>query len=178
MLRQNFVCGWQNIEGHRGAGRSNGHDPSNPASDVNNGAGFHNVQMLVLTPDGRVVHCLPGYWKAAPLIKELQFSLELVQLWNSSRPLKDKVRQFQETHLEHMLKHSAKDIEESRLPNFDEHRERTRGTDTTRSTGDVKKTDQIVHERMAERPFMPYEEFDLAAFTDVGQKFYDSHTDG
>jgi hypothetical protein len=40
---------------------------------------------------------------------------------------------------------------------------------------DMKTVDQVVHERMAQRPFVPYEEFDTAAFVDYGQLRYDKH---
>jgi hypothetical protein len=40
-----------------------------------------------------------------------------------------------------------------------------------------KGTDEIFHERMAARPFLPYERFDVAAYTDYGRPFYDKHED-
>ena len=42
----------------------------------------------------------------------------------------------------------------------------------------VKTTDQVFHERMAERPFVPLESFGVAEFVDMGKKHFDSHTDG
>ncbi len=41
----------------------------------------------------------------------------------------------------------------------------------------VKTTDVIMHERMASRPFEPYEHFDVAAYADYGKPFYDKHED-
>ena len=41
--------------------------------------------------------------------------------------------------------------------------------------GAVKTTDVIMHERMAQRPFEPYERFDVAAYADYGKPFYDKH---
>ena|SRR5271170_1112404 len=40
-----------------------------------------------------------------------------------------------------------------------------------------KTTDEIFHERMAVRPFLPYEQFDVAAYTDYGRPKYDKHED-
>ena len=56
------------------------------------------------------------------------------------------------------------------------------GTDFRRDAGFVtdqlKTTDQVVHERMAERPFLPFERFRIASFVDMGVKHYDDHHDG
>jgi hypothetical protein len=181
LLKEKFHCGWRNIKGDPGVGESHDHAPSNRAANVNNGAGFHNVQVFVLTPDGRVVHCLPGFWKPEILCKELEFGIELVKIWrDGSLPLREKVRRFTDAHLAHLQKHASKDVKESELPHFDQWHETSKGskTDTTRANGQVKKADQIVHERMAERPFVPFKEFDTAVYSDVGQKFYDAHCDG
>jgi hypothetical protein len=180
ILRTRFLCGWKDISNERHAGRSNDHEPGARAADVNNGSGFHNVQIFVMTPDVRVVHCLPGHWKPETLLKELEFSLTLVDLWkDASLQIRDKAERFTEAHLAHMQEHSEKEIQQSALPAFDERIERGKeNTDTRRPSGQVKMADQIVHERMAERPFMAYREFDTAVFADVGERFYDAHTDG
>jgi hypothetical protein len=40
---------------------------------------------------------------------------------------------------------------------------------------DLKTVDQVVHERMAQRPFVTYEQFDVAEFPDYGKLRYDKH---
>jgi hypothetical protein len=35
--------------------------------------------------------------------------------------------------------------------------------------------DQVVHERMAKRPFVPYDQFDMEMFSDYGKLRYDKH---
>jgi len=40
---------------------------------------------------------------------------------------------------------------------------------------DMKTVDQVVHERMARRPFVTYEDFDVASYVDYGQLRYDKH---
>lgn len=178
-LREKFVCGWKNIKDEEHAGRSNDHAPSSKAADVNNGSGFHNVQIFVLTPDGRVLHCLPGYWKPDVLLQELDFALTLIGLWQDEKlSLKEKAEKFTDAHLEHVRRHGDTVVRQSELPEFDRRSERVKGTDSSRADGEVKKADQIVHERMAERPFVEFSKFDTAVFTDIGQKFYDAHTDG
>jgi hypothetical protein len=41
--------------------------------------------------------------------------------------------------------------------------------------GDLKSVDQVVHERMAQRPFVPYEDFAVEKFSDYGKMGYDKH---
>jgi hypothetical protein len=43
--------------------------------------------------------------------------------------------------------------------------------------GAMKTTDEIMHERMAMRPFVPYEQFDVAAYSNYGKPKYDKHED-
>lgn len=179
LLQTKFVCGWKNIKGLEGVGQSHEHAPACRAANVNNGSGFHNVQMFVLTPDGRVVHCLPGFWKPDALVKELEFALSLVKIWqDASLSMRQKAQKFSDAHLAHLQQHPDTVVRQSELPSFDQWHERRRQTDTTRSNGQCKKADQIVHERMAERPFVAFKDFDTAVYADVGQKFYDADCDG
>jgi hypothetical protein len=41
----------------------------------------------------------------------------------------------------------------------------------------LKTTDQVVHERMAQRAYIPYDEFDVEKFCDYGQLRYDKKED-
>jgi hypothetical protein len=43
---------------------------------------------------------------------------------------------------------------------------------------DLKAVDQVVHERMARRPFVAYESFDVENFSDYGKMRYDKHEAG
>ena len=71
-LNRHFVCAWKNIKGANAwVGTSNTHLPANPAIEVTNCAGHHNVQMFFLTSDGRVLHGLPGYWNPRHFVEEL-----------------------------------------------------------------------------------------------------------
>lgn len=121
-LRDRFVCVWRNIEGREAyAGRSNKHGAANVAVETTNGAGHHNVQMLLCTPDGRVLHALPGYWDPAALRHELDFALELLAL-NRDAALseREKEERFTQAHLGHLETHAALGIaERSRLQPFD-----------------------------------------------------------
>jgi hypothetical protein len=179
-LAKNFVCGWKNIKGEKFAGLSHDHPKDAKPAEVNNGSGFRNVQIFVTTPDGHVVHCLPGYWKPEVLLRELELAQTLAALWkDGSLSLKQKAERFTDAHLSHVKEHPDQVARQSALPHFDQSVEKVRkNPDTTRASGEVKMADQIVHEKMAERPFMASTEFDTAAFTNVGQGFYDAGSDG
>jgi hypothetical protein len=43
--------------------------------------------------------------------------------------------------------------------------------------GAFKTTDQIMHDRMMQRPFVPYQQFDVVAYTDYGRPFYNKNED-
>jgi hypothetical protein len=150
------------------------------------------VQIFVLTSDGVVLHCLPGFWTPDDLLTELQFAQSLNRVWKDlqlSRQTKDK--RFKEANLRHAQIHPLAMRSRSRLQGFDEKRERAKAaSDFKVETGqaptvtlagrrlklsDMKTVDQVVHERMAQRPFVPYEEFDVAAYVDYGQLRYDKH---
>ncbi len=183
ILESRFVCGWRNIAGQEEyAGVSNCHEPSNPATDAPNGAGAHNVQMVIVSSKGAVLHCLPGHWRPDALRAELLFALELADLAQKPMPDEARLQAFQRAHLDHALGHPARVRAESRLPSFDEHFEREREESTfARREGSphgLKTVDQVVHEKMARCSLLRFEEFDLGCFVDFGLLEYDAHSDG
>lgn len=193
MLKDDFICGFKDISHARYAGASGKHMPDGNAVDTTNGAGPHNIQMFILSSDGVVLTCLPGYWHSQDLVTELKFAEKLNDVWtdpNLTREQKDQT--FREMHLAHIAEHSKAMKNRSRLQGFDaqyEVQKRYWNTDTiaNRSMIDpsmkkippaaMKTTDVIMHERMAARPFMRYENFDVAAFSDYGKQKYDKHED-
>lgn len=76
-LKRDFVCAWTNIEGNANAGGSFAHPPSDPAPSCSHGNGEHNVQMLFLTPDRKLLHTVAGYVAAPDLLHELKFVKDL-----------------------------------------------------------------------------------------------------
>jgi len=193
MLKDQFVCGYKDISRARYAGASGKHMPDGNAVDTTNGAGPHNIQMFVLSPDGVVLTCLPGYWHSQDLVTELKFAQKLNEVWQDntlSREQKDQM--FREMHLAHIAEHSKAMHNRSRMQGFDaqyEVQKRYFQTDTIANRNLIepglkkippaamKTTDQIMHERMAMRPFVPYNNFDVAAFADYGKQKYDKHED-
>ncbi len=158
-----------------------------------NGAGPHNIQLFVLAPDGTVLHCLPGYWNPNDLVYELHFAEQINSVWQDrslSRTQKDDA--FRKMQLAHISEHGPGLARRSRMQGFDQEYEaknRLNQSDTIRNPraitaayeegamhapqGAFKTTDEIMHERMAKRPFVQYDRFDVAAYCDYGRPFYD-----
>jgi hypothetical protein len=191
-LRDNFVCGYKDISHARYAGASGKHMPDGNAVDTTNGAGPHNIQMFILSADGTVLTCLPGYWHSEDLGTELNFAKQLNLIWtNPDLTREEKDEAFRQAQLSHIVVHSKAMRNRSRMQSFDEQFEvqkRYWATDTIANrnlitpkgrplSGAMKTTDRIMHERMAMRPFEKYEDFDVAAFSDYGKQKYDKRED-
>lgn len=178
-LRKNFVCGWRNIQGEeRYAGSSNVHQPGYAAKTVTNCSGHHNVQMFFMTHDGKVLNCLPGFWNVDAFLDNVRLAAKLNKIYhkkNISRVEKNDL--FLDMHLNHALKSYDKMKEESELQGFDKKKIMKKdNSDFKRQegfiTGELKAADQVLHERMAERPFVPIESFQVSSFIDMGTKKY------
>ncbi len=194
-LKNYFVCGTRDISNEPYAGLSGSHDVSGNAVDTTNGAGPHNLQLFILSADGTVLTCLPGYWHSQDLLTEMQFASQLNQVWLNpklSRGQKDQM--FKQMHLAHIDQHSPGMVRRSKMQGFDMQYEAKRAnrSDTIVDRSAVisaansgmkpppsafKTTDEIMHERMAQRPFVAYNYFDVAAYSDYGKQKYDKHED-
>lgn len=187
VLKGQFVCGFKNITGASYAGKSGHHDTTTPAVETTNGAGPHNVQLFILHADGTVLHCLPGYWAPQDLLFEIRFAQSLKRTWENPSLSPEKKRQlFTQSNLENIRHHPKDMMARSHLQNFDaKHEEAKADSDFkfkpgdyrssfhTPKHGDLKTTDQVLHERMAQRPFVSYEDFDVEKFSDYGKWKYD-----
>src|SRR5262249_1757151 len=58
--------------------------PRDPAPSCIRGNGEHNVQMLFLTPEGKIFHVLAGYLSPKDLHEELQFALSTFDALNKT----------------------------------------------------------------------------------------------
>jgi len=177
-LKKTFVCSWKNIKGQTPyAGTSNTHMPENPAMEVTNCAGHHNVQMFFLTSDGRVLHCLPGYWNPKHFVEELDVATELAKIYyRKDISVAERNEKFLDLHLRHSVEHSAEMREASAHQGFDKmNLEKRESSDFHRKEGFVrglKRPDQVIHERIAERPFVPLASVDVKKLIDMGQRQY------
>lgn len=179
LLKKSFVCGWKNIARETAyAGTSNTHLPTYKAVTVTNCAGHHNVQMFFLTSDGKVLHCLPGFWNPKHFLHEAGLAVKLGHLYfrRGISPLTRNAR-YLDLHLEHALAHDPELRSASRHQGFDAKNLQKRDqTDFRRSEGFItsglKTPDQVMHERMAELAFVPIGKFDIAAYIDMGRKKY------
>lgn len=178
LLNKHFACAFKNIKGKTAyAGSSNSHMPTNPAIEVSNCAGHHNVQMFFMTSDGRVLHCLPGYWNPRHFTHEAELALELGKLfYKKELSAADRNAQYLDLHLRHALEHPKELRDASHLTGFDkkdlEHRKESDFKRQEGFVGGLKTPDQIIHERLAERPFLPFASIDVASFIDMGLKRY------
>lgn len=191
-LKNHFVSGYRNIMGESYAGNSGTHNPRGQAVDTTNGAGPHNIQLFIMNPDGTVVHCLPGFWNSQDLSQELEFARKLNAVYeNRYLSGAEKSNQCKNLQLAHARHHSQDMIGRSQLQHFDMKAEaHKQHSDAIKNPSLLegedwgpeqyaafKTTDQIMHERMAKRPFIKYADFDVAAFADYGTDSYDKHED-
>jgi hypothetical protein len=178
-LNRHFVCAWKNIKGADAwVGTSNTHQPSNPAIEVTNCAGHHNVQMFFLTADGRVLHGLPGYWNPRHFLKEVDLAIELAKLYyRKDVSAAERNATFLDLHLRHALEHPAEVREASHHQGFDKmNLEKRFESDFHRKDGFIasglKTPDQVLHERLAATPYRPFASFNVRQFVDMGQRQY------
>lgn len=191
LLRNHFVCGYRDISNEPYAGNSGVHATNGNAIETTNGAGPHNIQMFVMAADGTVLHCMPGYWNPSDLAGELQLAERIGAVWQDrSMTVEQKKAQFARMQMDHFKQHPKELVARSHMQSFDRKHELERKgyTDTIRMSashvswqegGDdlVKTTDEIMHERMSQRPFVAYSSFDTGKFADYGTHFYDKHED-
>ena len=185
LLRRDFVVGWDNIRKKRYVGDSHGYTCEQPAVHTTNGAGPRNVQLFFLSGDGVVVHALPGYWHPEDLAHELEFAKVMHALWkDDTKPVKTRRRMAACMQLATLRTHSRAMSQRSGWQGFDQHAERKRLSGNRRRDTFVyengkpkalKRINQIVHERMAKRPFLRFGQFDTHNFVDYGRSYYDNN---
>ena len=190
MLKSDFVVGWQNIYRQDFVGYSNGYQVNQTAVGTTNGAGPHNIQIFVLSPDLVVLHALPGFWHPDDLARELRFAKVLARLWeDQDRSREQKDDMFRRLQLAEVRRHPPETFARSKWQGFDSRVEIVKqqkgprdtfllnadGTPVPAGRGipRMKPINMLVHERMAQRPFVPYEDFDVEAFVDYGKMHYD-----
>jgi hypothetical protein len=188
LLKDKFVCGYRDIGNQKYAGASGKHMPDENAVDTTNGAGPHNIQLFILDPDGTVLTCLPGYWHAQDLATELALAQALDGVWHDpGLTLEQKRSKFTQMQLAHIAEHPDGEHKRSHMQGFDVQYEakhnpnsdffynpRSIDPSTGQTPGNnVKTVDIVFHERMADRPFVQYDKFDVAQYSSYGKLKYD-----
>jgi hypothetical protein len=203
LLQSDFELTWKNIKNTDFVGYSRGYHKKRCAVGTTNGAGPHNVQIFVLTPDEVVLHALPGFWHPEDLARELRLAQSLFKLWKSkSYTVAQKRRMFRRIQLNAVRTHPVETFARSAWQGFDVRTERVRDQRESRDTffaetapavprnlqrllrecttlpvqpGQkiIKPINLIVHERMANRPFVRFADFDTKRFVDYGKMHYD-----
>jgi hypothetical protein len=164
------------------AGASGRHDNFGNAIVTSNGAGPHNIQIFMLAADGTVLNCLPGYWNSQDLYPEMVLAYQLNQIWqNQSLSTADKQAYFRTMQLAHIQQHSPALSKRSHMQGFDLQYEKEHRPNSDffngYTGGRAKTVDVVMHQRMAARPFVAYEHFDVAQFCDYGKPMYDKEED-
>lgn len=190
MLRERFVVGWHNVWREEWVGQSHGYRRNQTAVGTTNGAGGRNMQVFVLAPDQTVLHALPGFWHPDDFAHELRFAEALCTVWqDETMTRKQKDAMFRQVQLAELRSHGEATYARSGWQSFDAHAERHRATREARDTfghatlpgvpmqgiAMLKPLNVLVHERMADRPFVPFAEFDVEDFVDYGRPFYDNN---
>ncbi len=151
----------------------------------------------MLSPDGTVLHCLPGYWDPRDLAQEMKFAWQLNKVYTDTSLNRGQKNQlFKQMQLAHINQHPVQMSRRSHMQGFDQQYEAQYKLDSSDTILDTKlakagmeesghppgqafKTcDVILHERMAKRPFMPFQRFDVANYSDYGKPRYDKNEDG
>ncbi len=76
LLNKRFVCAWINTQGDSNAGASFAHGPKEPAGGCLRGNGEHNIQLIVMTPKGKIFHVISGFISPKELREQLSFALK------------------------------------------------------------------------------------------------------
>lgn len=143
----------------------------------------------MLAKDGTVIHCLPGYWNPNDLDRELDLADRLHRVWlDGSITEPQKKILFAQEQVRHIQSHPHEETERSELQGFDKHfvvKNNVYDAIANRSLIPAdyhdapkeafKTTDVIVHERLANQPFVNYANFNIAQFVNYGSHHYDKH---
>lgn len=105
-LNNNFVCHVINTEGDPSAGASAAHAPTDKPGVCTEGVGNQNVQMLFLTPAGKVFHTASGFRGPETALKELEFAEDLFRKIRTQPQRAEQVVRTE--HRERMLKDGFK----------------------------------------------------------------------
>lgn len=191
-LREHFVVGRADLERAPHVGLSLGYEADQTAMGTTNGAGGRNVQILVLAADGTLVHALPGYWHALDLLPELDLARQLHSLYGSTAHTREQKEAMARVLQKGFARNAHSGLQNrTRWRDVDAAIERERGRAEPRDTCQVdakgkpvvdakgilqlKPLLQVVHERLAARPFVALASFDMEAFVDYGTPLHDDN---
>lgn len=192
MLKSDFVLGWKDILKEDYVGRSFGYSSRQASVGTTNGAGPHNVQIFMLSPDLVVLHALPGFWHPKDLARELRLAKVLFRLWQSKdHTWVQKRKIYRRLQLAEARLQPKTTYVRSGWQPFDQRNERSRLSQGPRDTFQcteegylladsrgnlmMKPINVLVHERMARRGFTWFDDFDIKEFIDYGTLFYDNN---
>lgn len=154
-----FALTWKNIQDDPSCGASYRHSPGEPATALLRGIGNHNVQILFLTPDAKLLHILAGYWPAKDLLREIDFVRTLLA---NLKKGKEKLAAL----------HHAHSAEDEKM---------TDAADGALTTVDLEESGCVTgwktsHAYMADHVLIPLEEFRASDLVGEGTSFFGAVT--
>ncbi len=155
ILRSEFVSTWKDISNEPGAAKAFLLDPDTPAFPLFRGVAPDNVQVLVLTPEGRILWAIGGYVGAAELAAELRLAWRLFEGVEASATPADAKGLVAAVH------RAAADALAGDAGPAGFGLETTRQKGIRKSAQDRRRHD---HRFVAEKPLLPVEEFRISDF--------------
>src|SRR5262245_10527829 len=161
-----FALAWKNIKDDPSCGSSYRHDPGEAAMPLLRGIGNHNVQLLFLTPDAKLVHVLAGYWGPRDLVREIELVRKLIA---AAKEGKDKVAAL---HREHAREDApAMDDDGGRLLL---NRDLTKRLEESRCLTGWKSS----HDFMSKNALLPVEKYRAQDLVGEGESFFGARVSG
>ena len=178
LLRGKFVCARLNTEGHKCSGGSFAHEPKSPAGFVGRGLGEKNVQLLMLTPKGELLHVVSGYIDTDGLERELKRGLAIwkqVQGKKTAKAKKAVIRAAHEAALKELEKRPPGRLERLLQQHRGDEKEETRRIPKlTIGAG----RDAVDHRFARDNALLPAAKFRPEKLVGTGGSFFGSSSGG
>lgn len=152
VLASHFVLGWENTKDDASAGASFAHSPKDPSPSCVKGNGEHNIQILICTPDGKMLDVIAGYVSPEEFRLELEWALALGRSLAKAQNGETAVREAHEAAVNKI--DAVKDDGQDPFAKFG------------------RMLDRRAHEWLAAHPLHPAIEFDPVAIVGEGQSFF------
>jgi hypothetical protein len=171
LLNKKFVSARLNTEGCECSGSSFAHEPKSPAATLGRGLGEKNVQLLMLTPKGELLHVISGSIGTDALERELKRALAI---WKQVKAQKEPEAQKEVVQAAHAK--ALKELEK-REPDPLEKLLREKGID--RKAGVVMMgpgRDRVDHRYARDHALLPAKDFKPDELAGSGASFFGAST--
>lgn len=157
-LGKQFVCARLDTDGDAAAGESYAHGPRDAAPSCIRGNGEHNLQLLMLDGEGRMVNAVAGFIEPDDLLEELRFALDTMEAL-------EKMPESQRSEaLVERQKERAASLREREFEGF---------------MGDWERRRAVADHRFVERnPYLTHDAFRIEAMVGSAKTFFGSSSGG